>query len=560
MPSPAPPITLQDALVRAARDFPGRGISLVSSRRREDRKTFAELLESVRLGAGRLAAQGVAPGDRVVVSLATSWPWFEAWLGALWLGALPVASAPGASAADLRRLGGVLDSLGGARIVAGSLVAAEARESPERAVAEAILTSDVLAATSPAAVSASIDVDPSAVAFLQLTSGSTASPRAVMISHHGALHNIRAIDEANGAALGAPAHTWIDGWVSWLPLHHDMGLVGCVLNSIVNGFDLCLLSPRRFVGDPSLWLEILARRGTVLATAPNFGYQLCVERSERIRQAAPDLSGWRAAMVGAEMVQPETAESFCREFEPLGFAATALCACYGLAEATLAVTYDQLGEGLRTHPAPSGQSLGGPDSGGRVACVGAPVIDTEIHITGPDGKELPAGREGEVRVKGPGVFLGYLNDPEATDQALDEGWLRTGDLGFTIDGELYLTGRLKELLIIHGHNVAPHEIEWLAGSVAGASGYHRCGAFSVPHGVAGELPVVVVETSVSDSETLRDLEREIRLRVAHELTLSLGDLVFVRRGQVPKTTSGKVRRHELRRRYLADELERKRSA
>ncbi len=555
MPSTDFPETLRNALVRAAREYPTRGVTLVRSRRREECRTFPELLEAVRVGAGRLAAHGVRAGDRVVVSLSTSWQWLDTWLGALWLGAIPVATAPGSSLADLRRLGRVIELLGGARVIAGPLVAAKVELSPVYGLAEAILTPEALAATSPWAVSEDLDVDPETVAFLQLTSGSTASPRAAMINHRNALHNVRAIDEATGAAHGAPAHTWIDGWVSWLPLFHDMGLVGGVLNSIAHGFDLCLMSPRRFVGDPSHWLEILGRRGTVLATAPNFGYQLCAERSERIRHAAPDLKGWRAAMVGAEMIQPDTVENFCREFEPLGFAASAMCPCYGLAEATLAVTYDQRGEGLRTRRAPSGESLGR-----HVASVGSPVIDTQIRITAPDGTELPTGREGEVRVKGPGVFQGYFNDPEATAQALQEGWLRTGDLGFSHDGELYLTGRLKELLIIHGHNIAPHEIEWLVTGAADSGGSHRCGAFSVSRGVEGEVPVVVLETSVVAPETLRDLEREIRLRVAHELSLSLADVVFVRRGQIPKTTSGKVQRHELCRRYLADELERKQPA
>lgn len=555
MPSTGFPETLQNALARSARESPTRGITLVQSRRREECRTFPELLESVRVGAGRLAAHGVGAGDRVVVSLSTSWQWLDTWLGALWLGAVPVATAPGSSSADLRRLGRIIELLGGARVVAGPLIAAELEQSPVYGLAEAVLTPEALAATTPVTVSEDIDVDPEAVAFMQLTSGSTASPRAVMISHRNALLNVRAIDEAFGTAHGAPAHTWIDCWVSWLPLFHDMGLVGCVLNSIAHGFDLSLMSPRRFIGDPSYWLEMLGRRGTVLASAPNFAYQLCADHCEKIRQAAPDLTGWRGAMIGGEMVQPETLESFCREFESLGFAPTAVCPSYGLAEATLGVACDQRGEGLRTHRAPAGEPLGRP-----VACVGSPMIDTEIRITAPDGTELPPGREGEVRVSGPGVFQGYFNDSEATDQALEEGWLRTGDLGFSVEGELYLTGRIKELLIIHGHNIAPHEIEWLASGASGGDGSHRCGAFSVSRGVGGEVPVVVVETSADRPETLRDLEREIRLRVAHELTLSLADVVFLRRGQIPKTTSGKIQRHELCRRYLADELDRKQPA
>ena len=546
------PITLRDALVRAAREFPTRGVTIVHSRRREVARTFPQLLESILLGAGRLAALGIARGDRVVVSLATSWEWFEYYFGAMWLGALPVALAAGASSADLRRLQQLLEKLEAPRVVATSALAVAAERAGDRRVRDAILTTEALAAAAPASVPCDQEIDPRAVAFLQLTSGSTAAPRAVMISHESAIHNVRAIDEANGAAVGAPARTWIDGWVSWLPLHHDMGLVGCVLNALVSGFDLCLLSPRRFVGDPLQWLERLSRRGVVLATAPNYGYQLCVDRRERMATAGLDLSNWRAAMIGAEMIQPDTVERFCREFQPFGFNAQALCACYGLAEATLAVCYDQRGEGLRTYEAPRSSDAGASQR--RVACVGAPVMDTEIRITAADGNTLAEGREGEILVRGPGVFLGYYNDPEATQEALRDGWLRTGDLGFVVDGELYISGRSKDLLIIRGHNLAPHELEWLATSTTGEGGAYRCGAFSVARGSRGEEAVVVLETAITESGALDQAEREIRLRVAHDLMLPLSDLVFVRRGRIPKTTSGKVQRRELRRLYLAGEL------
>jgi fatty-acyl-CoA synthase len=183
-------------------------------------------------------------------------------------------------------------------------------------------------------------------------------------------------------------------------------------------------------------------------------------------------------------------------------------------------------------------------------------MDTEVRITAPDGTPLPPREIGEVRVKGRGVFAGYYNDPDATAEGIVDGWLGTGDLGFLHEEELYLTGRVKDVLIIRGNNVMPHELEWLAEEVAGGGGSMRCGAFSVPRGAEGEQAVLVAETAEKDERTLSEMGREIRRRVGAVMALPLADVVFVRRGQIAKTTSGKVQRRELRGRYLAGELKR----
>ena len=173
---------------------------------------------------------------------------------------------------------------------------------------------------------------------------------------------------------------------------------------------------------------------------------------------------------------------------------------------------------------------------------------------------MPEGEEGEICVRSAGLFLGYYGDAQATSESLRNGWLLTGDLGFMVDGELYVTGRIKELLIIHGHNIAPFEIEWSASTAAGEDGFYRCGAFSVSHGAAGEEAVVVIETASKEAGALRNLEREVRLRVAHDLKLTLSDVAFVRRGKIPKTTSGKVKRRRLAQLYSEGALERLDSA
>jgi fatty-acyl-CoA synthase len=556
-------LTLGQALVRAAAHFPARGIALFDSRGRHPRRlAYPGVLALAERGAGRLAALGVGAGDRVVVSLPTSWEWFEGWFGALLLGAWPVALAPagamGAGEGQIRKLAGVLELLGARVVLCRAAFRRAAGELGAAGVAAAAVAVEDLAGTAPASWRPAAP-DAEEVAYLQLTSGSTGRPRAVMVTHRGVVANALAIDEAIGAPHGAPASAWVDGMVSWLPLHHDMGLVGCVFHALLGGFDLWLLDARSFLARPHLWLDNLGRRGTTITPAPNFGYQLCVERTDPEELARLDLRGWRAAMVGAEMIRPETMAGFRATFSPRGFAPTSLRPCYGLAEATLAVSIDRRGEGvrLRATPAAVGTGAGGGEGGSaEVACVGEPVRDTELRITAPDGSPRAAGEVGEVWVRGPGVFPGYYRDPEATAESLDGGWLRTGDLGFLAGGELYLTGRLKDLLIIRGQNVMPHELEWLAEEVVGGGGAARCGAFSVVRGAQGEAAVLVVETGDRKPESLAALGREVRLRVARSLALPLADVAFVRRGQIPKTTSGKVQRGELRARYLAGTLQR----
>jgi fatty-acyl-CoA synthase len=248
--------------------------------------------------------------------------------------------------------------------------------------------------------------------------------------------------------------------------------------------------------------------------------------------------------------------AFRDAFGTSGLSPLALRPCYGMAEATLAVTFDVAGQGLRTARVPDdGRSAGEPSE---VASVGVPVADTEVRVTAPDGVALPERRVGEVLVRGPGVFAGYFDDDAATRDARaarDDEWLRTGDLGFLDGGELYLSGRTKEILIVRGQNLMPHEIEWIVEAVMGGGGACRVGAFSVPR-PGGEEPVVVVEVAGDAPSDLAASEREIRSRVGRRLSLPLADVAFVRRGKIPKTTSGKVQRRELRARYLAHELER----
>jgi len=549
-----PASTLDELLRRARAAASPAGVALDDARGRPGpRRPWSEVLGAAERAAGRLAALGVERGEPLMLLLGTGPDFLELWLGAVLRGALPVAAAPpaglGSSELAFRKLGAVFERLGGRRVVGAEALAGEARALGLDGLAAAVVTPDDVAACAPARFAAREPAEDD-VAFLQLTSGSTGVPRAVQVSHRAAAHNPRAMLTALSAAdprLEAGFAAGGATCVSWLPLHHDMGLVGCFLSALCGGVHLRLSPPRAFLGRPETWLAALGSAPLALAAAPSFAYELCAQRAEDAALDGADLAGWRAALCGSEMIRPESAAAFAARFAPRGFDPAAFRACYGLAEATLAVTFDLRGAGLRT-AAPAG---GGP----AVACVGAPVLDTEVRVTAPDGTALPSGTVGEVRVRGPGIFMGYRGDPEATAECLRDGWLVTGDQGFLQSGELYLTGRTKEILILNGQNLMPHELEWVAEAAAGGAGA-RAAAFSIDGGRAGERAVLVVETAEAEPARLAALAREVKVRVGRALGVPVADCAFVRRGRLPKTTSGKLMRVELRARYLAGELER----
>ena len=539
--------SLPAALSWAAERHPEREIGLFDRRGRDiGRRNYGEVLRSARSTAARLSGLGVGEGDRVVVALPTCWDWFDSWLGALLLGAAPVAVPPRGgwgSAGNASRLGEIAARLGARMIIGG-----EALE-----LSTPVLTPAEIKSSPPGKRFREARPDPDSVAFLQLTSGSTGVPRAVMISHRAVIHQALAQDEVIGAPFGVRSRELFDALVSWLPLYHDMGLLG-IFYSVLNGRDLWMLPPGDFLARPRSWLEVLGDRGTTVAAAPNFGYQLCVERVSEDEASSLNLSSFRAALTGAEMVRPETLQGFGERFGPSGFEARDFRPCYGLAEATLAVTLDRSGEPPRTRPLPAGS-----DSGLALAdsvSTGPPIPDTEVRIVAPDGCPVADGSLGEIHARGPSVFSGYFGDEEATREALSDGWLRTGDLGFLDDGELFLAGRLKDLLIVRGQNLMPHDLERLAEIASGGGGSCRAGAFSIARGVEGEEVVLVVEVSERDPAALVGLEGRVRSRIGRELGLPLADIAFVRRGRIPKTTSGKVKRRELRQRYVDGELPR----
>ncbi|MCG3039314.1 fatty acyl-AMP ligase [Streptomyces fenghuangensis] len=413
------------------------------------------------------------------------------------------------------------------------------------------------------------DLGPDSVAFLQYTSGSTRDPRGVVVTHG----NIMANQAAIGRALGTRPGDRLGGW---LPFHHDMGLVGQLLHPLWLGGTAVLLSPTAFVKRPVRWLEAISRYGVRVSGAPDFAYELCLRRITDEQLADLDLSGWETAVSGGEPVCDRTLRAFAERFAPAGLRPGALTPCYGLAEATLLVTGAVRGPGeeparlvvdaaaLERHelraPAPDPEPAAAAGAAHRTLVSCGPVADGELRVVEPVGGEvLPDGRIGEIWLRGPGVARGYWGRPAETALAFDGrtadgdgGHLRTGDLGAVVDGRLYVTGRLKDMIVVAGRNIYPQDLERTVQRVSSLFG--AATAFAVP----GERDRIVVVQELRARGRydidLAALTAAVGNRLTEEFEVRPGGVLLVRPGTVRRTTSGKVERAAMRGLFLRGEL------
>lgn len=399
-------------------------------------------------------------------------------------------------------------------------------------------------------------IDPDALALLQYTSGSTATPKGVMVTHRNLMHNHRAIDAALGFAgpgLG----------VCWLPLYHDMGLIAGVLQAVFHGTPCVMMSPLGLLQKPFRWLQAMSRYRARTSGGPNFAYELCVERITAAQKVGLDLSTWTVADVGGEPVNPRTLERFIVAFGPYGFRAETFVPCYGLAEATLLVTANGVGvvptvRSISAAALERGEVIAAePGSAGTRSFVGCgrPWLDTRIAIADPvEMTRCPPGAVGEIWVAGPSVAAGYWGQPDETEFTFraflkdsgDGPFLRTGDLGFLQDGELFITGRLKDLIVFRGRNHYPQDIEQTVQAVHPSLRWGGGAAFEVHKDGQPRLVIVQeVERRSRDLDPVR-LLGDVRKAVADHHELHVHDLVLLEPGSLPKTSSGKVQRHRCR--------------
>lgn len=551
-------MTIGEILQRTCQDFQDKGIQIRDrSGRRYDRRTYPELLQLVERYCGHWRAAGIVKGDRALLCLNTSWDFIGAWLGAICIGAYPAAIAPAVgglkgSSHFADRLEKFREVIGASRLLISERMAEDLRKSYPDSLGTIVLTIEELSKTEGGNKTFEA-ANPDGLAFLQFTSGNTGAPRAVKISHLMAIRNALNINEGSVIKTGKPIDESDALNTAWLPMHHDMGLIGCLMFSLCCGLELSLMNPATFLARPLCYLETAHERNAILS-GPNFGFQFCVDRLNREDLQGLDLSKVGAVITGSEMIRPETMRSFCELLAGTGFSMEQIQPCYGMAEATLAVTFDRKQEGVRTHPIPQVSEYALENQ--EVVCVGVPVPDTEVVIAGPDGHVLSENELGEVQVRGPSVFSGYYKNGESSRQALRDEWLKTGDIGFMANGELYIAGRSKEILVIRGENLMPHEIEWLAEEARGESASaERTAAFSISREHSGEEIALVVETHLTEILDLQRLEHSIRSRIGRGLSLPVAELLFVRRGVIPRTSSGKIQRGKIKQLFLEGAIE-----
>lgn len=541
----APPRTLLDVLRQTATRRPGGGVRVFRGGGEVEHITYAELLDQAgRIAVGLRERLEDPREERVALVFPNSSESLRAFFGTVAAGAVPVPLPPPLRFSSRERYGArIRQALVRSRI---RCVLTTAKLLPLlRAVVFSLgLRSLVLSLADLGQGRPSwTSIAPDDPALVQYTSGSTASPRGVVLTHRQLIANLRAIH--HGLSLREA-----DVSASWLPLFHDMGLIGCFLGALSGGADQLLAPPEDFVRDPLGWLRVMSRYGATLMTAPNWGYSQCARRVGPGEAGSVDLSRLRLALNGAETVDLGTTRAFAERFEVAGFQAKAMLPVYGLAEAGLAAAFSRPGLGVksvRVRRRALGQGAvepAAPDEADarEVVSVGTPVEGLEIGVHGAEGEPLPEGRVGELVVRGASVMAGYDRDPIATRAAFNRGWLRTGDLGFCLAGELYVTGRQKDVIIVRGENVYAHDVETLAAGVPGVwEGQALAIAFP---GDGTERLVLFAETRRRDPGWRRVIARSITEAVAGTLGIAPHDVVLLGPGTLPRTTSGKLERYK----------------
>ncbi|MDJ0643455.1 MAG: fatty acyl-AMP ligase [Erythrobacter sp.] len=402
------------------------------------------------------------------------------------------------------------------------------------------------------------EAKPDDICYLQYSSGSTRFPTGVAVTHEALLHNL--YGHSTTMHLGEN-----DRCVSWLPWYHDMGLVGCFLSLIANQVSGDYLKPDAFARRPLAWLDMISRNeGNTLSYSPTFGYDICARRISSQSHVAErfDLSRWRVAGNGADMIRPDVMQSFVNAFAEAGFKASAFTPSYGLAEAVLAVTVMPPGEGIRVELVEEERLSGTPRDLSRparyraIVNCGKALPDMEVQIRGPEGNGEGHSRGdhqiGKVWCRGPSVMHSYFRNQEATDDCLVDGWLDTGDMGYTADGYLFIVGRAKDMIIINGKNHWPQDIEWAVEQLPGFN-HGDIAAFAVETDNGEEAPAVLVHCRVSDPVERVKLREQISDKVRSVTGMScVVELVPPR--TLPRTSSGKLSRAKAKKLYLAGEI------
>jgi acyl-CoA synthetase (AMP-forming)/AMP-acid ligase II len=517
---------------------------------------------------GALQALGLRKGDRVALILPANDDFVLCFLGAIRAGIIPVPIYPpmalGALQAYLDNTRHIVAKSGARGLVTTSkikrLLGTVQAACP--ALEQVVAIEGIRESTEPLKAEKITLEDP---AFLQFTSGSTSRPKGVTLTHGNLAANIQCI-MVDGLRMVPD-----DIAVSWLPLYHDMGLIGFVLAPIFHTVPVVFLPPLLFLKRPITWFQAFTKVSGSTAYAPNFAYALCVKRIKAVDLEGLDVSRWRVAGCGAEPIRPETLEAFADTFAKIGFKKEALLPSYGMAESSLAISFTELHEGMKT------LSLHGPDlwekgvvrtvpegdeDAVRLVSCGKEFPLHQVRIFAPDdatsATPLAEDTVGELRISGPSVMRGYWEDAERTKETFAGPFLRTGDLGFLHEGHVFICGRSKEVVIVNGRNYYPQDMEWEASKVPGVRKGNVV-AFGArdPSGIERDRERVVIAFEVQDAERLGHasaLLGEVRKAVQEGMGLTLDDVVALPPGALPKTSSGKLQRAKTRELYETGEL------
>jgi fatty-acyl-CoA synthase len=514
-------------------------------------RSYAEVERRALAVARSLVEAGLRRDDLVAIVLADAEPFLTTLFGASIAGVIPASVYPPTATSALdgyfELTGHTLRSAGARAVVTSQTLAPEfeSRRSlfPELSLVLAYESLDA-PARDPERWPALDDI-----AFVQFTSGSTAAPKGVVLTHRIVAANVDAINGPSGLATGED-----DVAVSWLPLNHDMGLVGMALGPLYSARPGVLMPPHLFVRRPAEWLRALTRHRGSISFAPSFAFDLCVRRVKDRDLHGLDLSSWRIAGCGAEPVHAPTLAAFAEKFAPVGFCETSFFPSYGLAEHVLAATFPPRGRRLRT------ETLAADDLNDRRIARAAEQEDNavtlvgcgrafpghEIRIVDDGGRDLPDRSVGEIVLKGPSVMLGYYRQDALTVQAIRDGWLHTGDLGYLSDGELFICGRAKDIIIVNGRKHYPQDLEWAVDALDGVR-RGRVVAFGASEpGRADRVVIVVEPNGTVPGETLIE---KIRHQVRDLFGVYVDEVALVPSGTVGRTTSGKVQRAATRARY-----------
>ena len=521
--------------------------------------TYAQLRRDALANARRFAALGLVKGDRLALIAETGAEFAACFFGAihagLWPVPLPLPTSFGGREAYVEQLNVMLGSSDPAlflfppELTEFATAAADLRGVKARDWDSLV---DIVQGEAPLPAQ-----DPDEIAYLQYSSGSTRFPHGVAVTHRALLCNLRA--HGLGLHMGDQ-----DRVISWLPWYHDMGLVGCLLSPLANQLSVDYLRTEDFARRPLAWLEMISRNpGTSVSYSPTFGYDICARRLSSITKVEDrfDLSRWRIAGNGADMIRPDVMQSFVDGFAPAGFRASAFCPSYGLAEATLAVSLMPPGEGIRLELVEESElsGVGTPEQERprryrAIVNCGRPIEGMAVEIRDSDGATLPDRSIGKLFCRGSSVMVGYFRDEESTAACLTpDGWLDTGDMGYLSGGYIFIVGRAKDMIIINGRNHWPQDIEWAVEQLPGfKSG--DIAAFAITALSGEETPAVLVHCRVSDPGERGRLRDDIRERVRAITGISpVVELIPPR--SLPRTSSGKLSRTKARNLYLSGEIQ-----